>query len=398
MPSICFYFQVHQPKRLRKYTIFDINNSHYYEAEDKNAQIMRKVASKGYLPTNQLMLELINKHQGAFRISYSISGVAIEQMKKYSPETLDSFKRLVDTGCVELMSETYYHSLAVLYSKEEFKKQVEEHREILKQEFGYTPKIFRNTELIFSNDIAKVVEDLGYQGILAEGIEKILGWRTANFVYQIAGCNNIKALLRNYQLSDDIAFRFSNRAWEEHPLTAEKFKSWVHALDGNAETINLFMDYETFGEHQWADTGIFDFMRALPEHLLHHGSFNFKTPSEVIASYPARDTIDVPYYVSWADTERDLTAWKGNNLQEDALYAIYNLETQVYQSNDIDLIKTWRALQTSDHFYYMCTKWFADGDVHKYFNPYESPYEAYINYQNIIKDFQGTLSKQTSLV
>ncbi len=395
MPSICFYFQVHQPKRLRKYTIFDINRSHFYEDDKANSEILHKVANKGYLPTNKLMLDLINRYQGAFRISYSISGVAIEQMKKYYPEVLDSFKRLVDTGCVELISETYYHSLAFLHSTEESERQILKHKELIEREFGYTPQTFRNTELIYSNSIAATAERLGYKAILAEGTEKILGWRNANFVYKPVNCSDIKVLLRNYQLSDDIAFRFSNRGWNEHPLTADKFSQWVHGFDGNAETINLFMDYETFGEHQWSETGIFDFMWALPEYLLNHTSFKFNTPREVASMYQVRDNLDVPNYVSWADTERDLSAWKGNNLQDDALESVFKLEKQVYQSNNADLIATWQALQTSDHFYYMCTKWFSDGDVHKYFNPYESPYEAYINYQNVLKDFEGVLSAQS---
>ncbi len=395
MPSICFYFQVHQPKRLRKYTIFDINKSHFYEDDKANNEILHKVAKKCYLPTNQMMLDLIQRHNGAFRISYSISGVAIEQMKKYYPEVLDSFKRLVDTGCVELISETYYHSLAFLQSIEEHERQIQKHKELIEREFGYHSQTFRNTELIYNNDIAAMAERLGYKTILAEGTEKILDWRNANFVYQPINCSNIKVLLRNYQLSDDIAFRFSNRGWKEHPLTADKFSQWVHGFDGNAETINLFMDYETFGEHQWTETGIFDFMWALPDYLLSHTSFKFNTPSEVSATYEVKDKLDVPNYISWADMERDLSAWKGNHLQDDALESVFKLEKQVYATNNPDLIATWQSLQTSDHFYYMCTKWFSDGDVHKYFNPYESPYEAYINYQNVLKDFEEVLSAQS---
>jgi alpha-amylase len=393
MPSICFYFQVHQPKRLKRYTIFDINKSHFYEADDANSSIMRKVAYKCYLPTNQLMLELIKKHHGKFRISYSISGVAIDQMKKYSPETLESFKRLAETGCVEFICETYYHSLAFLYSKDEFKLQVEKQRQLIRDEFGQEPTTFRNTELIYNNEVAKAAEELGFDTILAEGADKILGWRSSNFVYQPSNCEHIKLLLKNYQLSDDIAFRFSNRGWAGYPLTACKFARWVHDLDGNAEAINFFMDYETFGEHQWEDTGIFKFLYALPDYIFKNPQFEFNTPSEVAKKYPVRDRLDVPYFVSWADTERDLTAWKGNFLQDDALEAIFKLRESVYRTHDESLIDTWRALTTSDHFYYMCTKWFADGDVHKYFNPYESPYEAYINYQNVLKDFSQTVEK-----
>ncbi len=393
MPSICFYFQVHQPKRLKKYTVFDINQDHFYENKIANESIMQKVASKCYLPANQVMYDLIKKHNGNFKISYSISGVAIEQMKLYSPETLDSFKRLVDTGCVELLGETYYHSLAILFSQDEFKRQVEKHRNLIRSEFGYEPKVFRNTELIYNTHVACNAELLGFKAILAEGVPQILDWRSPNHLYQPAYTQDMKLLLRNYPLSDDIAFRFSNRAWESYPLTAEKFSSWVHALDGDAEVINLFMDYETLGEHQWVDTGIFEFMKVLPEQIMQHSQFNFKTPSETIATYPARDQLDVGNYVSWADTERDLTAWKGNHLQEDALRAAYALEEKVYATANEELIATWQSLLTSDHFYYMCTKYFADGDVHKYFNPYESPYEAYTNFQNVLCDFAECLQQ-----
>jgi alpha-amylase len=342
------------------------------------------------------MLDLIKRFNGEFKISYSISGTAIEQMKRFNPEVLDSFKRLVDTGCVELISETYYHSLSFLHSTNEFERQIQKHKELIQKEFGYTSQTFRNTELIYSNSVAATADRLGYKAILAEGTEKILGWRNANFVYQPVNCSNIKVLLRNYQLSDDIAFRFSNRGWAEHPLTADKFSTWVHGFDGNAETINLFMDYETFGEHQWSETGIFDFMWALPEYLLSHTGFKFNTPSQVVDMYPVRDKLDVHNYVSWADTERDLSAWKGNNLQDDALESVFKLEEKVYRTKDEGLIETWQALLTSDHFYYMCTKWFSDGDVHKYFNPYQSPYEAYINYQNVLTDFEAVVNARTA--
>lgn len=398
MPSICFYFQVHQPRRLKKYTVFDINQDHFYEDEVANASIMRKVASKCYLPTNQVMYDLIKKHKGEFKISYSISGVAIEQMKLYSPETLESFKRLAETGCVEFLCETYYHSLAILFSKEEFDAQVEKHRNLIRQEFGYEPQVFRNTELIYNNHVACNAERLGFKAILAEGSQKILDWRTPNHVYKAAYSKDIKMLLRNYPLSDDIAFRFSNRGWQSYPLTAEKFSSWVHALDGNAEIINLFMDYETFGEHQWEDTGIFEFLKVMPEHIMKHPSFNFKIPSELIETYPVRDELDVGDYVSWADTERDLSAWKANHLQEDALASVYALRDQVYATGNDTLIETWQSLLTSDHFYYMCTKYFADGDVHKYFNPYTTPYEAYINFQNVLCDFEETIQDEILVV
>jgi alpha-amylase len=393
MINVCFYFQVHQPNRLRRFTFFDIGRSHFYEDDDANGGILRKVAKKCYLPANALLLDLIRRHAGRFRVSFSISGTAVEQFRRYSPETLDSFKRLADTGCVEILAETFNHSLAFLFSPAEFERQVGLHGEMVAREFGQRPTTFRNTELIYSNDVARAVEGLGYKAILAEGADRVLGWRSPNFVYQPDPCTRLQLLLKNYRLSDDIAFRFSNTAWPEHPLTAEKFAGWVHDTAGNGETVNLFMDYETFGEHQWAETGIFDFLAALPDAILARPDFGFATPAEVAAALPPVAKLDVPDFVSWADVERDLTAWRGNPMQEDALHGVYDLEQRVLERGDEDLARVWRSLQTSDHFYYMCTKWFADGDVHKYFNPYDSPYDAYINYQNVLADFEETLGR-----
>lgn len=395
MPSVCFYFQVHQPHRLRPYSYFDIGQQPFYQDDEQNRNILLKVAHKCYLPTNALMLKLIQQNAGRFKIAYSISGVAIEQFKKYSPETLDSFKRLVDTGCVELLNETYYHSLSFLFSPQEFLTQVEQHHRLIQQEFGQAPIAFRNTELIYNNDLAKLVESLGYQVALAEGAEKVLGWRSPNYVYHAKGTQSLKLLLRNYPLSDDIAFRFSNAQWSEYPLMAEKFSSWVHQVAGSGDVVNLFMDYETFGEHQWEDKGIFQFLEALPSAILQHEDFDFCTPKEVIARYPVRAELDIPEFYSWADMERDLSAWRGNELQEDALAKVYALEDSVKACGDPDLLNSWRSLLTSDHFYYMCTKWFADGDVHKYFSPYDDPYSAYINFQNVIKDLRGRIDGVT---
>ncbi len=393
MPSLCFYFQVHQPFRLRRYSFFDIGRSHAYEDEEKNRDILNKVATKCYLPANALLLELAREFRGEFRFSFSISGVALDQFEKYNPAVLDSFRRLADTGCVEFLNETYYHSLAFLHSPAEFKQQVLQHRQRVKALFGHTARTFRNTELIYNNDVARAVEAMGYQAILAEGADHILGWRSPNYVYQPAGCTRIKCLLKNYRLSDDIAFRFSNREWSEYPLTAEKFAAWIHQINAAGETINLFMDYETFGEHQWSETGIFDFLRVIPREVLKHPDFRFQTPAEVASSYAPVAQIDVPHFVSWADVERDLTAWLGNNMQNDAAAALYKMERAVKRRRDPELLRTWRLLQTSDHFYYMCTKWFADGDVHKYFNPYASPYDAYITYMNVLADFANRVEQ-----
>lgn len=394
MPSLCFYFQVHQPYRLRHYSFFDIGKDHFYEDAEANRSIMEKVAGKCYLPMNELLLKLIRRENGRFKVAFSISGVALEQFAQYKPEVIDSFRRLVNTGCVELLSETYAHSLASLYDLEEFAEQVKLHDRMIGDCFGVTPEVFRNTELIYRNDIAAVVEKMGYKAMLTEGADHILGWRSPNFMYQPSNCTRLRLLLKNYRLSDDIAFRFSNRDWKEWPLTVEKFVRWIHAVNGSGELINLFMDYETFGEHQWAETGIFDFMESLPDALLANPDFDFVTPSEAAARFQPIAKIDVPDAISWADAERDLTAWIGNDMERDAIESVYALHNKVKASGDEGLMRTWRRLQTSDHFYYMCTKWFSDGDVHKYFNPYGTPYDAYINYMNVLSDFIMTLEKK----
>lgn len=393
MSSVCFYFQVHQPFRLRHYTIFE-DSPHYFD-DYKNATICRKVANKCYLPANRLLLDLIRRHEGRFKISYSITGVLMEQFHQYCPEVVSTFDALADTGCVEFLGETYYHSLSFLYSRQEFKEQIEKHSELMRHLFGQTPKVFRNTELIYNNDLAKTIDEMGrFTGIITEGADHILGHRSSNFVYSPPNCQNLKLLLKNYTLSDDIAFRFSNRGWKEFPLTAPKFAQWVNQFNGNGQMINLFMDYETFGEHQWEDTGIFQFMYHLPDEILRHPDNNFMTPSEVVAHYPSMDVVDVPHVISWADTERDLSAWLGNAMQSNALHEIYRMEEKVKRANDPVLLSDWRKLQTSDHFYYMCTKYFADGDVHKYFNPYESPYDSYINYMNVLNHIERRTHSQ----
>jgi len=376
---------------MRKYNIFDVGNNQNYFDEKKNVEILKKISKKCYLPTNALLLKLLNKHE-KFKVAFSFSGVFLEQLEQYEPKVLESFMSLVNTGKVELLSETYYHSLAYLYSKREFKEQVDMHRNKIRELFGVSPTVFRNTELIYNNDMAKYVENLGYKAILSEGADHILGWRSPNFVYRPIGCNKIKVLMKNYRLSDDIAFRFSDRKWKGWPLTAEKFAGWINNINGNGECVNLFMDYETFGEHQWKDTGIFEFLGRLPEEILKHPDNEFMMPLE-IAKLNARDMIDVHEVLSWADIERDLSAWMGNRMQQSALKRLYELENDVKESGDLRLIENWRRLQTSDHFYYMCTKWFADGDVHKYFNPYDSPYDSFIAFVNIINDLVLRLKK-----
>lgn len=389
MASVCFYFQIHQPFRLARYSVFDTDRNYYDHG--KNAEIIRKVAHKCYLPANRMMLDLIRQHEGRFRVAFCIGGLAIEQFQAYVPEVMDTFQELNATGCVEFLSETYYHSLSFLYSREEFREQVEMHRALMKKLFGQETRIFRNTELIYNNDLAHFVSHMGYDGILAEGADHILGFRSPNFVHRPPHCPSLKLLLKNYRLSDDIAFRFSNKGWEQWPLTAEKFARWVNQINGNGFVCNLFMDYETFGEHQWADTGIFDFMRYLPGEILKHGDNDFVTPSQAIDQHEAAGELDVPHMMSWADTERDLSAWLGNAMQSNALHELYKLEGALKEKGDPVLLDDWRKLTTSDHFYYMCTKYFSDGDVHKYFSPYESPYDSYINFMNVLDNVRSRL-------
>ena len=390
MLSICPYFHVHQPYRIKKYRVFDIGqDSEYFNASDEtdlnNLKVLKKVARKSYLPANETLLGLLKKHP-EFCFALSFSGVLLEQIEEHLPEVLDSFKKLVHTGRVELLADTYYHSLAFFYSRREFERQVKQHERLLKRIFNVTPKVFRHTELSYNNDMAKWAERHGYLGIMAEGWEPVLGWRSPNFIYSPKDCKKIKVLLKNYKLSDDIAFRFSERSWAGWPLDANKFAGWVSNHHGNGNTINLFMDFETFGEHQWESTGIFHFLEALPGALLANPDTTFMTPTETIENYESVGEIDVPHVLTWADTERDLTAWTGNEIQRYALSSLYDLEKDVLVLKDKKLTSDWRRLQTSDHFYYMCTKWSQDGDVHKYFSPYESPYDAHISFMNILQD------------
>lgn len=389
MASVVFYFQVHQPYRIKPYSMFLIGEDRAYfvgSDSDKlnNRQILRKVADKCYLPTNELLLRLLEKYS-EFKVSFSISGMAMEQFDEFAPEVLGSFKKLVETGRVELLTETYYHSLAFLKSPKEFKRQVEKHQMKMEEAFGVKPKVLRNTELLYNNDLARVAEEMGFEVVLAEGVDRHLGWRSPNFVYKPKGVEKIKLLLKNYRLSDDIAFRFSRKDWEGWPLTAEKFATWIDRAGG--EVVNLFMDYETYGEHQWADTGIFEFLEELPDVLLAHGH-DFMSVSEAAARHVVMDEIDMPNLTSWADLERDTSAWTANPMQVTALRALFELEDKVMESEDKQLIDDWRKLTTSDHFYYMSTKWDTDGDVHKYFSPNNSPFEAYTNFMNVLHDMR----------
>ncbi len=346
---------------------------------------------------NNLLLEMIHKYNGAFKVSFSISGTCLDQLEAYAPEVLESFQRLVATGHVELLNETDGHALCSLKSKNEFHNMVKSHQEKIKRLFhGYQPKVFRNTELIYSDNIGEMVAELGYDGILTEGAKHVLGWKSPNYVYQNSKNPNLKVLLKNFQLSDDIAFRFGNRTWADYPLTTDKFVNWINAIPQEEEVLNLFMDYETFGEHQWAETGIFEFMRSLPDAVFKHTNFNFSTPTEILKGARTVGKISVPTPISWADEERDLTAWLGNDLQDEAFAKLYELEDQVNAIDDAEIQRDWKYLQTSDHFYYMCTKFFSDGDIHSYFSPYETPYEAFINYMNVLSDFILRLKEKTA--
>ncbi len=393
--AIVLYMHVHQPYRVRNYTIFDAGNRHdYFDApyDDRrsNEKILHKVAEKSYLSTNKILKELLDKHP-EFCISLSMTGTLLDQLQAWSPKALKSFQELAQTGRVEFVGETYHHSLAFFYSQFEFNMQVQMHKEKIQELFNYTPTAFRNTELSYNNDLAYWADNEGYKAVISEGWDPILGWRSPNFVYQPTHTNNIRLLMKNYKLSDDIAFRFGDQNWKEWPLTADKFTHWLSET-GDAQVFNLFMDYETFGEHQWDESGIFHFLRHLPAHWLENENHTFMTLTQAAESYEAVDKIDTPYTTTWADTERDLSAWLGNPMQHEAITGLYELETPILESGDLTLIEDWRKLQTSDHFYYMCTKWFNDGDIHAYFSPYETPYEAHITFMNAFHDLKFRLS------
>ena len=394
--GIVLYLHVHQPFRVRQYSVFDTADKHdYFEEPDyktdrNNEQVLRKVADKSYRPMNSLLQRLLNKHPD-FKVSLSITGTFMDQAEQWAPDVLDSFKALVATGRVEIVSETYYHSLAFFYSRQEFERQVEAHRQKVRQLFGVETSVFRNTELAYNDELAKWADGYGFKGILAEGWDPVLQWRSPNHVYRPTGTSNIKLLLKNYRLSDDLAFRFSNKAWAAWPLTADTYSEWTNASITDSPLVNLFMDYETFGEHQWADTGIFDFFEEFVAKWLNNTDNTFYTASEAIDTHESAGEISMPNTVTWADNERDLTAWLGNDMQKEALKHLYALEDDVMRTNDMQLINDWRMLQTSDHVYYMCTKWFTDGDVHAYFSPYDSPYDAFLYFINAVRDIRWRL-------
>jgi alpha-amylase len=399
--AIVLYLHVHQPFRIRHYTVFDsgVNHNYFdapYEDQASNERIAHKVAQKSYLPTNARLLQMLQENP-EFKLSMSITGTVIEQLEKWAPEALRSFQELTATGRVEIVAETYHHSLAFFYSREEFEAQVKMHADKVREVFGQEPKVFRNTELCYNNDVAYWADKAGYKAVLAEGWDPILNWRSPNYVYRPSYTENIKLLMKNYKLSDDIAFRFGDQAWSEWPLTADKFTRWL-ADNQDATNFDLFMDYETFGEHQWSETGIFDFLAHLPKEWLKNEHHTFMTVSEVADSFDAVDYVDVPNTITWADTERDLSAWLGNGMQTNSIQVLYDLRQRILDTGDLKLIEDFRRLTTSDHFYYMCTKYFNDGDIHAYFSPYDTPYEAYINFMNAFHDLKFRLAEKGVVV
>lgn len=397
MRAICLYFHMHQPIRYREYSFFDVANSSNYFDDDyygrqSNQRIFDKVARKSYRPMLNLLEKCMSSHPD-FKVSLSITGTWIEQAEKWAPELIEQIRRLVDKGQVEIAGEAYYHSLAYFYNIDEFNAQVEMHADKIKSVFGVTPRVFRNTELAYNDSLAAWADEHGYKGILAEGWDKVLGWRSPNYVYRPAGCKNLRLLLKNYRLSDDVAFRFSNRDWSEWPLTAVKYQNWINmdALRGNL--INLFMDFETFGEHQWEDTGIFTFFEQFINNWLSVYENKFVSVSEACDLDEPAGEISMPDTVTWADTERDLSAWLSNDMQFSAMNELFALRDRILKSGDLQLIGDWRKLSTSDHVYAMCTKYWNDGDVHAYFSAYASPYEAFMYFMNVLRDIEYRIKK-----
>ena len=396
MKSICFYFQIHQPFRLRTYRFFDIGNDHYYYDDFMNDDIVSRIAQRSYLPANETIKEMINTYGKKFKVAFSISGTALEQFEQFVPEFIDSMKELVATGCVEFLSETYAHSLSSLSDPEEFRQQVAAHDEKIQQLFGVTPKVFRNTELIYSDDIASMVYAMGFKGMIADGAKHILGWKSPNYLYSSVSAPKLKLLLKNSRFSDDISFRFSNSEWNEYPLTADKFINWINGLPQEEQIVNLFMNYETLGELQPRESGIFEFLKALPRFAFEN-DVNFITPSEAISKLKPVAQLSVPTPMSWADEARDTSAWLGNNLQNEAFHKLYSIAERVRLCEDRKLKQDWYYLQASDHFYYMCTKHFNDGSVHSHYSPYDTPFAAFTNYMNVLSDFIVRVEEQYPL-
>lgn len=393
MKAICFYFQIHQPFRLKTYRFFDIGNDHYYYDDFSNDDIITRIAQRSYLPANNMLLDMIKQYGKAFKVAFSISGTALEQLEQYVPEFIESMKELAATGCVEFLSETYAHSLSSLEDPDEFVSQVKNHDKKIYQLFGQHPKVFRNTELIYDDDISSMVQSMGFKAAITDGAKHILGWKSPNYVYSSATAPKLKLLLKNSKLSDDITFRFSNPEWASYPLTADKYIDWIANLPQEEQIINLFMNYETFGELQPRETGIFEFMKALPRFAAERG-IEFWTPSEVVSKLKSVGSLSVPYPMSWADEARDTSAWLGNTLQKEAVKKLYSISERVRLCDDKRIKQDWYYLQASDHFFYMSTKHSEDGSVHSHYSPYDSPYMAFTNYMNVLSDFMIRVDEQ----
>lgn len=396
MKAICFYFQIHQPFRLKRYRFFDIGNDHYYYDDFANDDIITNIAERSYIPAAETLLRMIEETKGKFRCAISITGVALEQCEQYVPQFVDLLKKLADTGSVEFLSETYAHSLSSLADPEEFAEQVKAHDDKLFQLFGVKPKVLRNTELIYFDDIAPQILSMGYKGVITEGAKHILGWKSPNYVYSAASAPKLKILLKNDKLSDDITFRFSDHEWSEYPLTADRYMDWIASTPEEEQVINLFMNLETFGQMQGRETGIFQFLEALPRFAAERG-ISFITPSDVVAKIKATAPLSVPYPMSWADEARDTSAWLGNRLQKEAFDKLYSVAERVRLCDDRRLKQDWLYLQASDHFFYMSTKHRNDGQVHSLFSPYETPFQAFTNYMNVLSDFIVRVEEQYPL-
>lgn len=396
MKAICFYFQIHQPFRLKRYRFFDIGNDHYYYDDFANDDIITRIAQRSYIPAAESLLRMINESNGKFRCAISITGVALEQCEQYVPEFIDVLKKLADTGKVEFLAETYAHSLASLADPEEFALQVKAHDEKINALFGVKPKVLRNTELIYCDDLAPQIAHMGYKGVITEGAKHILGWKSPNYVYSAASAPKLKMLLKNSKLSDDIAFRFSNTEWESYPLTADKYIDWIANTPAEEQIVNLFLNLETFGEMQSRETGIFQFLEALPRFAAERG-IDFWTPSEAVTKLKPVSELSVMHPISWADEARDTSAWLGNKLQNEAFQKLYSVAERVRLCDDRRLKQDWNYLQASDHFFYMSTKHLADGAVHSHFSPYETPFQAFTNYMNVLADFIVRVEEQYPL-
>ena len=395
MKAICFYFQIHQPFRLKRYRFFDIGNDHYYYDDFANDDILTRIAQRSYIPAAETLLHLLEQYTG-FRCAFSISGVALEQLEQYVPEFIDIMKKLIATGRVEILGETYAHSLSSLIDPDEFANQVRVHDEKIQSLFGVKPKVLRNTELIYCDEMAPQIAALGYKGVITEGAKHILGWKSPDYVYCAASAPKLKILLRNAKLSDDISRRFSNTEWEEYPLTADRYMDWIASTPAEEQIINLFMNLETFGEFHPRESGIFQFLEAIPYFARERG-VEFLTPTEAVSKLKPVGELSVMHPISWADEARDTSAWLGNKLQNEAFQKLYSVAERVRLCEDRRLKQDWYYLQGADHLYYMSTKHFADGAAHSTFSPYETPFQAFTNYMNVLADFIVRVEEQYPL-